>query len=223
MNPNTESLDPAAIFAMANSLWTACESHASRKPQTNLSECYNGIDQLMREVMRIADQFEAWACRHIAFDALDDVWPYLMQDRFGEACVEALSFECLDEFGEQDCLRVAMVMKLPIKHDDVLPLPVCVSATNTVAGSPFIELRIQSVRTHLEDEDECAYVDGDEPFDADYGEVFYSLYGVESDGILAAIANCRSYRATVELAAKLAPGINFPRELVFRAKESLLP
>ena len=78
MNTTSQSVDPAAVFAVAHSLWAACESHAEREPRINLSECYNGMDQLMREVMRIAECFEACACEHIAFDALNDVWPYLL-------------------------------------------------------------------------------------------------------------------------------------------------
>ena len=223
MIPNTEPLDPAAIFAIANSLWAACESHANREPRTNLSECYNGLDQLMCEMMRIAECFERWACEHVAFDETDDVWPYLLQDRFGEACIAALSLDSLAQFDAQDSLRVAMLLKLPIKNDGVLPLPVCVSAKNPVAGSAFIELRIQTIRTHLEDEDEHAYVDGDEPFDAEFGEVFYSLYGVESDGTLEIIADFKTYLAAVELASKLAPGISFPSELIFKPKHSFIP
>jgi hypothetical protein len=56
--------DPAAVFASALSLWQASQNRAS-KEQLNLSECYNGMDQFLREIMRIANQFEAWACLHI--------------------------------------------------------------------------------------------------------------------------------------------------------------
>lgn len=222
MNPNTEPLDPSAIFAISNSLWAACESHARREPRTNLSECYNGMDQLMCEMMRIAECFERWACEHIAFDYTDDVWPYLLQDQFGEACIAALSLDSLAHFDEQDCLRVAMLLKLPIKNDGILPLPVCVSAANPVAGSAFTELRIQTFRPHLEDEEELVYVDGDDPFDAEFGDMFYSLIGVESDGRVETIADFQSYRAAVELASKLAPGICFPSELIFKPTCSLV-
>jgi hypothetical protein len=223
MNPNNELLDPAAIFGCALSLWSKCMELADTNDQLDLSECYNGLDQLMREVMRIGEQFEAWACEHVAFDTLNDCWPYLLEERFGEACISTLSSERLSEFDAQDCLRVAMLLKLPIKHDGVLPLPVCVSATNPVAGSAFTELRIQSIRTHLEDEDKHIYGDGDEPFDSEFGEVFYSLYGVESDGKLAIISDFKTYLGAVELASKLAPGISFPRVLIFKPKHSFIP
>jgi len=30
----------------------------------------------MREVMRVANQFENWACRNVNFDEFNEVWPY---------------------------------------------------------------------------------------------------------------------------------------------------
>ena len=67
----------------------------------------------MREVMRIAELFEQWACEHVAFEELTDVWPYLLQDRFGEECLSVLVVESLAEFDERDCRRVAMRLRLP--------------------------------------------------------------------------------------------------------------
>jgi len=83
--------DPAAVFASALSLWQVCQKHAVGDTKLNLSECYNGMDQYMREVMRVASQFETWACLHIDFDELNDMWPYLLEDRFGENCLAVLS------------------------------------------------------------------------------------------------------------------------------------
>ncbi len=59
--------DPAAVFASALSLWHACQKRASEE-KLNLSECYNGMDQFMRELMRVANQIESWACSHIEFN-----------------------------------------------------------------------------------------------------------------------------------------------------------
>ena len=78
-----ESVDPAAVFAAATSLWRECQKQAATEPGVNLSDCYGGMDSLMREVMRIATLFETWSCSHVRFEELNDVWPYLLEDRFG--------------------------------------------------------------------------------------------------------------------------------------------
>ncbi len=132
MSDDVEQPDPAAVFGCAVSLWQQCMKAAKGKNRVNLSECYNGGDEFMRVVMRIATRFEAWACDHISFDDLDDVWPYLMEEKFGVACVEAMGVENLAAFGDDDCLRVAMLMKLPVKPSDAF----CIY-TNTVFQGPI--------------------------------------------------------------------------------------
>ena len=69
----------------------------------------------MRVVMRVATRFENWATGHVAFEKLDDVWPYMMEDRFGAACVDAMGAENLAAFDDNDCLRVALRLCLPVK------------------------------------------------------------------------------------------------------------
>lgn len=64
----TSTLDPAPVFACALSLREACLKSAEANSQLNLSDCYNGMDEFMREMMRIGNLFEAWACEHVAFD-----------------------------------------------------------------------------------------------------------------------------------------------------------
>jgi hypothetical protein len=86
----TENPDPAGVFAAALSLWQACQKCA-RSDRLDLSECYNGMDQLMRVIMGIANQFEAWACEHVDFKSYHLVWPYHLEDSFGDACLEAIS------------------------------------------------------------------------------------------------------------------------------------
>ena len=111
MNTETtpgEQPDPAAIFAIAQSLWEACQTQAARDPIINLSEAYHGMDQFMRELMRVASLFESWACQHIDFPELDEPWPYLLQDRFGEACLQIKTVAELAAFAEPDCLRAAL-------------------------------------------------------------------------------------------------------------------
>lgn len=114
-NPSAPQPDPAAIFAIANSLWDACHRQTATEPHLNLSDCYSGMDGFMREVMRVATAFEAWSCQHVVFEELNDVWPYLLQDRFGHECLSVLLPETLSEFGEHDCRRVAARLMLPIR------------------------------------------------------------------------------------------------------------
>lgn len=213
MTTETESAtvlpDPAAIFATALSLWQACQKRAGEE-KLNLSECFNGMDEFMRKLMRVADQFESWACLHINFNELNDVWPYLLEDRFGEACLAVLSPDALARFDDSDCLRVAMGLRLPIILDDKLPIPIDVTAINPASGSPFREFRIQTVRDSIEDGDTNPYSVNDEPFDEEFGRPYFGLYGVGEDGKLEHIADRKTYSEAVRLAEKLAPGVAFP-------------
>jgi hypothetical protein len=167
----------------------------------------------MRESMLIANQFEAWSCLHINFKELEDVWSYLLQDKFGDTCLAAIPLTELASFDESDCLRVALGMKLPVIFDDQLSIPVDITALNPVAGSPFKRYRIQTVRDAIEIEDSSPYVMGDDPFDSDFESPYFSLYGVSEGGLLEFIADRSSYSEAVKLARKLAPGIDFPDTL----------
>jgi hypothetical protein len=95
-----------------------------------MSECYNGGDEFMRVIMRAGTRFEEWACRHVAFEELDDVWPYLLEDWFGEACAGCIGIQALDTFEDKECLAVALRLRLPVKADASLPIPVDVFAMN---------------------------------------------------------------------------------------------
>ena len=206
----SEQIDPAAIFGCASSLWEACQKHISHH-HLDLSECYNGMDELMRVVMRIANQFETWSCRHINFKELSDVWPYLLQDKFGEACLDAMSPTGLASFNDSDCLRVAMRLHLPIIQDGKLPVPCDVIANNPTPNSQFRKFRIQTVRhENEEDGDIKPYTMDDEPFDENFGEPYFGLYGVYEDGMLEHIADRKTYSEALSLAKKLAPEIDFP-------------
>ena len=81
--------DSAAVFGAALSLRQACREAAARDPHLNLSDCYNGMDEFMREVMRVGNLFEDWACGHVAFEEHSEVWPYFLEDKFGAACLAA--------------------------------------------------------------------------------------------------------------------------------------
>ena len=122
--------DPAAVFTSALSLWQACQKRPLGQEAINLSECYSGMDQFMREVIRVANHFEAWACSHINFDQLNEVWPYLLEDKFCEACLTVVLPSALPEFDATDCLRVAMRLRLPINLDDKRQVPIDVTALN---------------------------------------------------------------------------------------------
>jgi hypothetical protein len=113
--PSNDSSDPAAIFAIATSLWAECHKHATADRSINLSDAYSGMDGFMREIMRIGAQFEAWACRHVDFDQLTDVWPYMLEDRFGKECLSVLLPENLSDFDEHDCRRVSARLRLTFR------------------------------------------------------------------------------------------------------------
>jgi len=110
--PPTTTPDPAAVFAIATSLWQECLKHAATTRSLNLSDAYSGIDELMREVMRIATLFETWSCLHVDFDQLAEPWPYYLQDHFGEECLSILLPERLTDFNDHDCSRVAARLRL---------------------------------------------------------------------------------------------------------------
>ena len=110
--PAIEPADPAAIFAIAISLWRECHKRAASDPKINLSDAYNGIDELMREVMRVATFFESWACEHVDFNQLTDVWPYFLEDQVGKECLSILLATNLADFDEHDCCRVATRLRL---------------------------------------------------------------------------------------------------------------
>jgi hypothetical protein len=211
-----EPPDPAAIFACALSLWQASQTWAVQR-KLNLSEGYNGMDQFMREVMRVANLFEAWASAHISFDQLNDVWPYLLEDKFGETCLMELLPGELAQFNDSVCLRLALRLRLPVMLDDTLPIPINVSAPNPVSESPFRELRILTLRDSIEDGDPTPYTSDDEPFDEEFGRPYFGLYGVDGNGKIEHIADRRTYSEALMLAHKLAPGVAFPLAPTFVA------
>ncbi len=210
-----ELLDLAAVFACAKSLHDACLERADVDPKLNLSEAYQGMDTFMREVMRVASLFEEWACRHVVFDELSDVWPYLLEDRFGGACLEVMDADSLDGFDAGDCLRIAFKLRLPIRVDGSLPLPVCVEASNPLVGAEFHCLRIQTIRLELDEEGGMVpFTEDDDPFDENYGTPFFGIYGVSHDSLLEHIADRASYQEARSLLLRLMPIIQFPEFMV---------
>jgi hypothetical protein len=213
LTPPIEKPDPAAQFAIASSLWQACHDHAAKTKGLNLSEIFNGMDECMRVVMRIGERFEGWACKHVNFDNLYDVWPYLLQDKFGSVCLEAMTLAGLVEFNEEDCLQVALLLRLPIVVTKNLPVPVFLEAANPVVGSAFKTFRIQTFRRIVEDDSAEPFVSGDDPYDENFEAPFFGLYGIDEAEKEECIADRPSYDSVRDLAMKLAPGIEFSPEV----------
>ena len=163
----------------------------------------------MRVIMRVGTQFEEWACAHIKFEELDHCWPYLLEERFGEACVALKDVTSLDEFCEQDCLSIALRLRLPVKAGGALAVPVDVSAGNPISESEFTQFRIQTMREDADGNTE-PFTSVDDPFDDKFDPPFFGFYGVCDDGLLEHIADFDTYAAALGLARKLAPGIQFP-------------
>jgi hypothetical protein len=113
-----EKPDPAAEFAVSWSLYEACAKQVTKNPYICLSEAYSGGDEFLRQVARIGRLFERWACAHVEFASLEDVWPYALQDRFGDACLQIHGADELRNFDEKDCLKVALKLKLPLVAKD---------------------------------------------------------------------------------------------------------
>lgn len=205
-----DASDPAAVFGAALSLWTAWRRIDGRPDGINLSQTYEGMDSFMRVVMKVASLFEEWACKHIDFDQNMDVWPYRLEDDFGEACLAEMLEESLDHFDEDDCLRVAIRLQLPIKLATGLPVPVDVRVTNTVPGSTFREYRIQTVRLRGDLDSVEPFVVGDDPYDDNYGKPYFGVYGADEKDILEHVADRDNYDDAVALVQKLAPNVEFP-------------
>jgi len=112
----TEERDPAAIFAMATSLWDECEKASLRDPMLCLSLEFEGMDSLMRLVMDIAMKFEDWACANIDFTRFTDVWPYFLEIHFGYSCLRVQKITNLAQFDHSHCLIMARSLLLPIRE-----------------------------------------------------------------------------------------------------------
>lgn len=209
-----EQPDPAAVFACAMSLHDACIKRADSDASLDLSEAYRGMDQFMRELMRVAELFEDWACRHVAFNELDDVWPYLLEERFGAACLVRKDAEFLSGFDEDDCFAVALELRLPLWIDEGLPLPFLLKVVNPVPGSEFARYRIQTFRTELESGEVQAFVAGEEGLDENFSVPFFMIHGLSSDGTAEPVAERGSYREAADLLRRMFPGVDLPERVV---------
>lgn len=115
---NATEPDPAAEFAAAMSLYINAETRADAT-KTCLSKAYEGHDELMRVCMKAGRAFEAWCCRHVDWNVgIADVWPYLLEDKFGTLAVDSLELPdghlYLDRLNETHFRRIARKLKLPL-------------------------------------------------------------------------------------------------------------
>lgn len=105
--------DPAAVMGMVISL----DARASASDfKGNVSEAYKGADNFMRSCMAAAEFFEAWADEHVDFECLDEVWPYLLQEKFGEAAHSELGLLALESIDAPACERIARKLGLDLKQ-----------------------------------------------------------------------------------------------------------
>jgi len=107
--------DPAAILAAAVSLWAEVQKR-EKNERLNLSEAYNGVDQCMREAMRVATLFETWSCEWVVFDELEEPWPYLIEERFGRACLAVVGPLGLALGDDRACEPIARQLGLTIRE-----------------------------------------------------------------------------------------------------------
>lgn len=202
--------DPAAILGAAMSLHRESLKLSSIKPRVDLSECYNGGDEFMRQVMRVATGFELWSCKHVLFQELDYVWPYELEEQFGPACLSVMKGPgSLMDFDDRDCMRVAAKLRLPLRMDTGLRVAVDLTAPNPIKEATFAYFRIKTIRQSRVDGFTTAFTSDDDPFDERYGTPYYALYGVGNDGTLEHIADRATFSEVVSLAGKLAPNIAF--------------
>lgn len=112
---NIQKPDSAAIFGAAIGLWETIK----RSGYLDLPEYYEGGDELMRRVMQTAASFEAWSCKNVAFEGLDDPWPYLLEDRFGIAIGSLHYLYKLGTLSDQMCGEIATYLCLPLYRQDL--------------------------------------------------------------------------------------------------------
>jgi len=102
-------------------------------------------------------------------------------------------------------------MGLPIREIDETPLSsIDMKAPNPIAGSPFREYRIQTVRNSIVGDFSAPYTLDDYPYDDDFSEPYLRLSGVSDDGVQEHIADRANYREVLNLVRRLAPGVDFP-------------
>jgi hypothetical protein len=199
---------------------------AALKSQSVTSNSSGGHDRC-HELIAICDEFEAIYRKQISHAELVTICDQFPQASRGGISSVGLHRTWRIDGSEHpaqqtsrgdDCLRVAMSLRLPVISDGKLPVPIDMIALNPVVGAAFTKFRIQTMRNTLEDNEPTPFVAGDDPFDENFGNFFFSLYGVETSGILEHIADRQAYKDVLGLAQKLAPSIAFPISPTFMTK-----
>lgn len=113
--------DPAAIFGATLSLWNAFKKYYEINPTPDISDDFSGTDCAMRTVLQIGERFEQWACQNVDFTRVDDVWPYLLEDKLGDAALASFKqpTKIPRLLSDNDCLKLARALGLPLKIDDL--------------------------------------------------------------------------------------------------------
>lgn len=133
--------DPAAILGAAVSLYNEAKRQDAAS-RVNLSDTFSGMDSLMREVHTVAADFERWACFHVDFDALEDVWPYTLEDSFGKVFLEVTPLTDPNQWKmtHEKCLQVAQKMGLPMVKLETLETAARAKAIQECAGVLYDQL-----------------------------------------------------------------------------------
>jgi hypothetical protein len=208
-NPPHSKPDPAAIFGGALSVWTACHEMEERETTVDLSDTFNGLDELMRVAMAIATRFEMWSCDNVEFDRLSDWWPYKLEMELGKTCLELLGLEALPKFSDDDALPVARRLQLPLRPGTKRWLPLHVHAANPTPASIFTGFYIRTMREANDGSGIYPFTEDDDPSDPDFGIPFYGIYGVASSGMSEHIADRKTRSQAIAMVEKLIPGVHF--------------
>jgi hypothetical protein len=208
-HPRIPKPDPAAIFGAALSIWTACHEMEGKEATLDLSDTFNGLDELMRVAMAIATRFETWSCHNVEFDRLSGWWPYKLEMELGKTCLELLGLEALPKFGDDDALQVALRLQLPLKPGAKRWIPLHVHAANPIPGATFTGLYIRTMREAKDGSGVYPFTEKDEPFDPNFGVPFYGIYGIDSSGMSEHITDRSTRSDAIAIVEKLLPGIHF--------------
>jgi hypothetical protein len=104
--------DPAAEFAAAMSLYSHILAQVADAEQ--IVEELECNEYIMRGAMLVARAFEAWACGNVDFEEFDDVWPYILEDRFGVAFYEVWGRKGTLESVIGREAEIAKILSLPL-------------------------------------------------------------------------------------------------------------
>lgn len=175
-----ETSDLAGELAIAKGLF----DYLADKDDFDISEAYQGVDECMRRCMHLGRVFEVWACDHIHFDSLQNVWPYYLEDHIGPA-IEKMFWEANHTipimWDDSDLLSLAVNLRLPVliaettgsSMDIVWELP-------RSRPGEFQAYQVRTVRTTPDGESVEHYSIGDAAHynnDDNHSPILFALYG----------------------------------------------